>query len=262
MRLVLIGAGNVGWHLGQRLAECGHAPLQVYSRRQERAEALAGRIGSQPISRWEDLSPEADLYLLAVRDDAIDSVAEVLAKRLPDSALVAHTSGATPGKILAPHFEHWGVFYPLQTFSRAQALDFSAVPICIFAATEADENLLFLLAEKTSRFVRVINDEERALLHLAAVFVNNFTNAMYAAGFALAEEHGLDIDLLRPLLMETARKAKRQHPLEVQTGPAARNDQKTIERHLAFLRTGKPEYEEVYRLLTELIVQQQQPEQN
>lgn len=257
MRIVLIGAGNVGWHLGIRMAECGHPPLQVYSRTPQRAGALAARLGADPISQLEDLHPDAGLYILAVRDDAIAEVARRLAGHIAASALVVHTSGATPGRVLAGHFPRWGVFYPLQTFSRDAPVDFAELPLCVFAARAPDEALLLRLGQALSGQVQVVNDEERAVLHVAAVFVNNFTNALYGLGFELAEAEGLDPGLLRPLLLETARKVQNQTPREAQTGPARRRDQQTIDRHLTYLRRRHPQYEELYRRLTALIQNQQ-----
>lgn len=257
MRISLIGAGNVGWHLGHRLAECGLPPAQVYSRNPQHAEELSERIASRPISHLEQVQPHCDLYLLAIRDDAIEEVAGKLATLLPEGALVAHTSGATPGQVLAPYFTHWGVFYPLQTFSRSSPVDFADVPLCVYAASETDEALLLKLGHRLSRMVRVVHDEARALLHLAAVFVNNFTNALYALGFELTEERDLDVDLLRPLILETARKVMEGHPLNVQTGPARRHDQTTMERHLAYLEAIHPDYADLYRRLTGLIQNQQ-----
>jgi predicted short-subunit dehydrogenase-like oxidoreductase (DUF2520 family) len=257
MRIALIGAGNVGWHLGLRMAACGYPPLQVYSRTPRRAEALAGRTGAAPIWKLEDLRPDAELYILAVRDDAIAEVAGRLAGLVSAEALAVHTSGATPGRVLAGHFPRWGVFYPLQIFSRDSPVDFAEVPICVFAARKSDEALLLRLGQALSDQVQVVSDEERAVLHVAAVFVNNFTNALYGLGFELAEAEGLDPALLRPLLLETARKVQQQHPRDAQTGPARRRDQLTIDRHLTYLRRQHPRYEELYRRLTALIQNQQ-----
>lgn len=248
--IVLIGAGQVAHHLGQRLRQCGLHIVQVYSRSRPRADELAGLLGTIATADLEAIVPTADCYLLAVRDDAIAEVAAALVAVLPELALLAHTSGATPATILPPYFRNAGVFYPLQTFSRQRSVDFSQVPICCFAREATATEALMALARRISSSVHHIDDEARARLHVAAVFVNNFTNYLYQVGYQLLREEGLPFDLLRPLILETAAKVQDQAPVAVQTGPAARSDHSTEARHLRQLE-AYPAWAELYRLLSD-----------
>lgn len=252
LRIVLIGAGNVGTHLGRRLQECGLPVWQVYSRRRERAQALARELQAQATDRWSEIQKNAELYILAVSDDAIAEVAGRLLDRLPADAFVVHTSGATPSTVLRDFRRH-GVFYPLQTFSREHPVDFSTVPICVSAHQPEDEALLEELARQISGKTARINDRERAILHVAAVFVNNFANHCFQIGYEVAQRENLSFELLQPLIQETARKIVGQVPAEVQTGPAIRGDVETIQRHLDYLAATENPHRELYRLLSKSI---------
>lgn len=247
--IVLIGAGNVGFHLGKRLAARGMKPVQVFSRSEEPARRLGEALDTPFTNDIEAIRPEANLYILAVRDDAIGNVAARLAPLLSGRPLIVHTSGATPSSVLAGYTSHYGVFYPLQTFSREREVDFDTVPFCIDAAREADARMLEQVAQRISTRVYRIDDRQRAILHVAAVFVNNFTNHLLGIGQDILDREGLPFDLLRPLILETARKVQDHPPAAMQTGPAVRGDQATIERHLDYLDKF-PAYRELYRLLT------------
>ena len=255
-RIVLIGAGNVGYHLGQRLAAVGLPLVQVYSRTALHAHELALLTGAQPTVELGDITPDADLYLLAVPDDHIASVARTLRAFLPEQALVAHTSGATPSSLLAAYFTRYGVFYPLQTFSRGRAVDFSQAPLCIHAGQAADLTALIQLAQLLSNTVSAIDDQQRAVLHVAAVFVNNFVNYLYQVGHAITTQAQLPHELLQPLIAETAAKVQTLAPHQAQTGPAIRGDQATIQRHLTYLQ-AHPQWQAIYQLLSSCIAQGQ-----
>ncbi len=248
-KIVLIGAGNVGYHLGNRLYEKGLRIQQVFSRVKEKAENLASEVNAQAITKLSNITLDADLYILAVHDSAIAEVATQLPVL---DKLVVHTSGATPSTALQPHFQRFGIFYPLQTFSISKEVDFEQIPICVHANQEADLQALENLARQISPKVYRIDDEQRAILHVAAVFVNNFTNYLFQIGYDILEKEKLPFDLLRPLIRETAAKVQEHPPVEMQTGPAIRGDHATIDKHLQYL--GRfPEYKHLYELLTENI---------
>ena len=251
-RITLIGAGNAGYHLGRYLHAAGAEIVQVFSRNSVKAEELAKATGAHAITRLERAEPGADLYILAVSDGAIASVAAQLRQRLPAESAVVHTSGATPSTVLAHYFPKHGIFYPLQTFSREREPDFSTIPICIYSPDEALEGQLAALGRQVSRSVHRIDDEQRAILHLAAVFVNNFTNHLFHIGQHILQEETLSFDLLLPLIRETVSKIETHKPKDMQTGPARRSDQETITRHLAYLKKF-PGFEDVYEILTKSI---------
>src|SRR5690606_18219747 len=91
------------------------------------------------------------------------------------------------------------------------------------------------LAGSLSKRVFQCDSKQRLSLHTAAVFACNFTNHFYAIAADILNKHGLDFDLIRPLILETAQKVMENQPKEVQTGPAVRNDIRTMEKHLALL---------------------------
>ncbi len=252
MKVIIIGAGNVGGHLAKALYEAKVDVLQLFSRDTDNIKVLAKEIGSEPLSDLKQVSKEADVYLLSVSDQVIEEVAKKLSKVIGKEKLVAHTSGATPSTVLKPYFQPYGVFYPLQTFSKDQEVNFSSIPFCIDANEQEGTFLLEQLAAILSEKVYLISDEQRAVLHIAAVFINNFTNHLVGIGQHIAEKEGMTFDLLLPLLEETVAKLKRLSPEAAQTGPAKRGDEATIERHLKYLEKY-PAYREVYEVMTQSI---------
>lgn len=253
-QIALIGAGKAGTQLGLRLAACGLAPVQVFSRTLDNARHLATALGASFTDDLAAVVTDADVYLIAVRDDAIAAVTEALSGVLKHNPLVAHISGATPSTVLAGSFRRYGVFYPLQTFAKDRSPDFSKIPICIHAPEADDLSLLKDLAGRISDSVHVISDEQRATLHIAAVFVNNFVNHLYGIGYRLLLEKGLPLELLLPLIQETAQRLQPDaDPSEMQTGPAARGDHETMARQLDYLRSHS-DYHAIYVEMSQSIL--------
>ncbi len=250
--VTIVGAGKVGYQLGKILNANGFQIKEVFSRSISKAAKLARISECGFTTDLSMINTTSDLYIVAVKDDAIASVIEELQKVLPAETLIVHTSGATPVEPLRKIFPRFGVFYPLQTFSTESTPDWSLAPICLDAASEADLEFLKKIAGSFSRKLYFVNDEQRAVLHIAAVFANNFSNHLFHLSKMLLEEHNLSFDLLRPLILETAKKVQNHSPAEMQTGPAARGDQHTLRAHLEFLKTS-PELSEIYRVLTESI---------
>ena len=246
--ITIIGSGRIAGHLGRRLRGKGLPPAQVLSRTEAHAQALGEALMVPWSDRWADLLPDADWVLLAVRDDAIVSVAEQIAPFV-NNALVTHTSGATPGAVLAPFFERYVVFYPLQSFSAERQPVWSKIPFCVDANTP--EDLLFLkkTAKTIGNLVYQVNDEQRALLHVAAVFANNFANHCFSIAEQILEKNDLPFEMLHPLMEETVTKALMDSPLRMQTGPAARGDLDTVIRHLALLNEH-PHWQDLYRKMS------------
>lgn len=246
--IVLIGAGKLATHLGKQLQKNDLSIVCVWSR----TDKSAKKLGTSLSCSWTNKlakTPVADLYIIAVKDDAIATVVKSLAAVVNPQALVVHTSGAIPATVFKPHFKHYGVFYPLQSFSGNSIPDFKLIPFCIDANKKADASKLMSLAEQLSNVVHLVNDEQRAHLHLAAIFTNNFTNYLqFISGQLLKEQH-LPHSILQPLLNETARKLSDMAPIEAQTGPAIRGDNNTMEKHLELLNKH-PEWSALYELLS------------
>ncbi|MFK8007030.1 MAG: Rossmann-like and DUF2520 domain-containing protein [Saprospiraceae bacterium] len=253
LKIVLIGVGNVGFHLGKKLHEVGLEIKQVYSRKISKAKRLARIIKCETIKNFDHISTEANLYILAVPDSAIEKVAADLSDKIPDSKLVVHTSGATSSTVLKPYFKNYGIFYPLQTFSIGREVEFANIPICVDSNLKKHRILLEKLGQRISQNVHQINDRERAILHVAAVFVNNFTNNLFTIGDKITSTEKLSFDILKPLIKETIEKISQHSPLDMQTGPAKRGDQITIELHLKYLEKNFPEFIEVYQTMTQNI---------
>ncbi len=190
---------------------------------------------------------QSDIILIAVSDD---SIAQVAAEIPETTALIVHTSGSTGLEVLEPR-ERIGVFYPLQTFSKNKELNYKKIPFLIEAKLESDLKLLSTLPRALQAEHFSMNSKERAAYHLAAVFSNNFTNHILTEAETLCEQHRISFKLLKPLLKETIEKAFEKGPENSQTGPAKRNDSKTIEKQLAALQTT--EQKELYTTLTKAI---------
>lgn len=243
--IVILGTGNVAKHLFDVFLRCEETNvLQVWGRNKDR---LSHFKEDAAISDVISGILEADLYIIAVSDDAVSEVARILTDK---KGLVVHTSGSVPLDALGNNYRK-GVFYPLQSFSKGREIDFKSVPICIEAETTTDLDLLSRLAESISNDVHEISSEQRKSLHLAAVFVNNFTNHLFQIGSEICAEHGLPFGILLPLIGETVQKLGQLSPLEAQTGPARRKDHTTIKNHLDQLKNK--DHRDIYALLSKSI---------
>jgi predicted short-subunit dehydrogenase-like oxidoreductase (DUF2520 family) len=245
IKVVLIGSGNVASHLLQVMQKSADIELvQVFARDKK---SLSSYIEKSKItSNYEDIQL-ADVYIIAVSDNAIAEVAE----KLPfTNRLVVHTSGSSEMEVLGAKNRN-GVFYPLQTFSKNKPVDFSSIPFCLETEKKEDYIILEKLAISISNKVFSISSQQRKSLHVAAVFVCNFVNQMYQIGNEICQENEVPFEILHPLIQETAQKVLNLSPQEAQTGPALRNDTKTIQKHIDFLEN--PEYKALYTSLTESI---------
>lgn len=249
MRIVLLGSGNVATHLGLALNKARHSIIQVYSRQLANANTLGTLIGSDGINTLSLIDKTADLYLISVKDDVLKQVVDLMPEV---QGTVCHTAGSINADVLSK-FSHFGVFYPFQTFTKEQAVDFTSIPILLEGNSDTLTQELRQLANTISNNVQVVNSKQRGQLHLAAVFACNFVNYMYRMSHDLLEESGLSFDLLKPLILETANKVMELAPDQTQTGPASRNDLAVIDKHSELLKS-KASHSSVYSLLTELIL--------
>ena len=252
LKIVLIGSGRVATHLGRGLKAAGNTILQVYSRNFDHAKKLADGLLASPVADWTDLDPEGDIFIVAVKDQAILEVVRALSKTVAKEKLIVHTSGGTGIREMGAHLNNYGSFYPLQTFSRDGEPNWTEIPICLNASAAENLALMKELAISISTKVYEIGDEERKVLHLAAVFANNFSNYLFLISQNILESHNLPSDILIPLMKETVEKLKFMSPVDAQTGPARRGDQNTIQTHLNLLQSN-PEYKRIYEVLTQAI---------
>lgn len=248
-RLVIIGSGKVATQLGRAWSQRGHQVLAVISRKAQNAQRLADEVGAQATTDWQTLPTDADWYIIAVSDAAIATVAAALQPVLPVSARVLHTSGATDSAILAPHFAHYGVLYPLQTFTLAAAVDWPTVPMCLYASFDEWQADLLDLAQSLSPQVHWLDDRARAGLHVAAVFANNFINHAVNLSQKILDEENISLELIQPLLQRTFDQILAGQAPTSQTGPAVRNDATTLARHESYLG-AQPYALAIYRAMT------------
>ena len=245
IKIVIIGSGNVAQHLIQAFAKGREIEvLQVFSRQKE---ILIPLLDSGKITNDFNNLAEADIYIIAVSDDAISKVSSQLPFK---NRLVVHTSGSVPINSL-DNKNRRGIFYPLQTFTKGKEVDFNQIPICLESENDSDFELLEKVAKTISNNVFKSNEKQRRALHISAVFVNNFVNEMYRIGNEICEENKVPFEILKPLILETVNKVMTLSPEEAQTGPAKRNDTQTIEAHLDFL--SNENHSTIYKILTQSI---------
>lgn len=248
IKVVLLGTGNVATHLFEAFRDSENIKvIQVYNHSSDSLSAFEGKANTTTsLSSLVD----ADLYLLALKDDVIADIASKLSGK---KALIAHTSGSVALNALQPCSRR-GVFYPLQTFSKSRELSQTDIPFCLEAAEKEDLEILKRLAKEISGKAFEVSSEQRKKLHLAAVFVCNFVNHLYAIGEDICNTNDLPFEILQPLIQETAAKVSHASPFLMQTGPAKRNDTSTIEAHLSLI--ASEENKEIYKLLTKAIQSQ------
>lgn len=266
MKICLIGSGNVGTHLGKALVLSGHEIVQVFSRSSAHAETLVkqltdllGPLPQHPhvITDIQDLEKQSDLYIICVSDRAISSVIAQLPTDL--SGIVVHTSGSTSMDVFAelpnthPNLKY-GVFYPLQTFTKGKEIDFNVIPLALEAQDEEVYQVLETLAKPLSQNVFPCSSKQREALHIAAVFACNFSNYFFHEAEKLLERNQLSFDLVRPLILEMATKAQVISPRFGQTGPAVRKDWNIVQKHLDFLDNDPETDPRIRRMYEELSV--------
>ena len=244
IKVVVLGSGNVGFHLAKIFLSSNDIELvQVFGRKKSNLEYLQKIVATT--TNINELL-DADVYIVAISDGSITEFTKTL--NLPNK-LVVHTSGNT--SIDAISSKKAGVFYPLQTFSKNKEVDFNQIPICIEAANQQDLIVLKKLASLISDQVYIIDSKQRKMMHLAAVFVNNFVNHLYTIGHQICEDNKIPFEILLPLINETAEKVESCNPSDAQTGPAKRNDQQTIKNQMKLLNLDT---QKIYSTLTQSIL--------
>lgn len=224
MQIVIIGSGNVAYHLAKAFTESGVGIAQIFGRNETELSKISTEIGI-PFST-EKLS-EADLYLISVSDSSISEVSKVIKK---EDCLVAHTSGSVSKDALAGNYKK-AVFYPLQTFSKSKKMEYSKIPFFIDADNNEDIIVLKRLASTISGNVLEADDEKRKYIHLTAVFACNFVNHLYARAKEISDSQGIPFEYFLPLIDETTQKIHHLEPKLAQTGPAVRGDDRILELH-------------------------------
>lgn len=271
MKIVLIGAGNLATHLGKALRAAGHDMLQVFSRTMQSAETLASLLDAEPLTDIAQVRDDADVYIFSVKDSALvqlvaqlcrheadglgeDGAVNALrkAKKGEHERVFLHTAGSMPMSVFKGMAQHYGVLYPMQTFSKQREVDFSIIPCFVEANDEFAQKQIEGLAREISGRVYQLSSEDRKYLHLSAVFACNFANHCYAISQELLEEHGIPFDVMLPLINETAAKVHEMKPKDAQTGPAVRYDENVIDKQSKLLE-NHPHFKKVYDSMSKSI---------
>jgi len=256
-KIVIIGCGNVAWHLAKHLQSLKKYTLFVYNHKTNDAlNDFRSTLKCNIAVGLENVIHDADYYFICVSDKHISETAERLEINNP-KAILMHTSGSMKLRELGKRLHGTAVFYPLQTFSKQDTIHWQEVPVILETSAADVETKLLLLAKEFTHTIQVLDYEERLTLHLAAVLVNNFTNALYVAASELVGEKKENLSILLPLIKQTTRKLEKIAPVDAQTGPARRKDEVVMKKHLSLL-AKQPALKKLYKQLSKLIVHQQE----
>jgi predicted short-subunit dehydrogenase-like oxidoreductase (DUF2520 family) len=248
-KTIIIGAGKLAWHLGLALKKAGFQIIQVYSRTLSSAAAFGLHLDVPWTTDVNLLTDDAELVIFCLTDRALE---EVIPQVNLKDVFMVHTAGSVPTNVFQNCTDDFGVLYPLMTFTKTRSIDFRTVPVCIEANNKENEDRLKEIAEKISDNVSAVNFEHRKILHMAAIFACNFSNHMYRIAYDILRHHEFDFGILKPLIMETARKILEMSPHEAQTGPAQRHDKNILCEHQAMLQ-DQPEWQKIYTFVSESI---------
>ena len=269
-KIVFLGSGNLATHLSLALKAAGEDIIQIFSRTQEHAQALADKLHCDSCVSISDIRTDADVYIFSVKDDALPSLIKQLSEHLsqhpfsPSGAggathhpIFLHTAGSVPMSVFPEtmHYElctmNYGVLYPMQTFSKDRSVNFREIPCFIEASDNSTLEEIKGIASKISAHVLEMSSEKRRKLHLAAVFACNMTNHCYRLAEKVLEEEGIDFSLYLPLIQETANKVKELSPRKAQTGPMVRYDKTIMEAQIALINDERTR--QIYRLMADSI---------
>lgn len=254
MKIVLIGSGNMAWFIGSRL----HAPYiieQVYSPTKEHAAALGHELNAPFVCSEADIAQNADIYILAVKDDVVHQLARTLKR---PNALVVHTAGSINLQDIASISSHTASIWPMYSIHKNELPVHRQIPLLVQSAQKEDLEFIRPIANMLSDTIYLLDDEQKKWAHLAAVFANNFTNHIVGISQELLKQHQIPEDLILPILQNTVDKLKSQSAFQIQTGPAVRHDNQTIASHRLMLQKFQS-WKEIYESLT-ISIQAQQKE--
>lgn len=248
MKITLIGAGNLATNLGKSLHAAGHDFIQVYSRTMEHASELAAILGGSPTDNIDNIKDTSDVYIFSVKDSALVNLIPRICKDKANKVFL-HTAGSMPMDVFEGMALHYGVFYPMQTFSKEREVDFSVIPCFIEANDKFAKEILQVLTSGISEHIFELSSEDRKYLHLSAVFACNFVNHCYDISARILQKCNIPFDVMLPLIDETAKKVHDISPADAQTGPAVRYDENVIRAQSAMLKNN-PLIKDVYERLS------------
>lgn len=243
MQIVIIGSGNVAYHMAKAFVQNKIPLAQIFGRNENELNKISEELN---IPYSTKILVDADLYIICVSDNSVETVSKLITNK---NALVAHTSGSLPKEILAGEYRKASL-YPLQTFSKSKELDYEKIPFFIETENEADQKILFEIVSKISKNVMESTHEKRKYIHLTAVFACNFVNHLFSRAKEISDSQEIPFEYFLPLIDETVQKIHKIEPKSAQTGPAVRNDKRILELHEQLL---KDESLEIYKTMNHSI---------
>ena len=250
--MVFVGERKLTTNVTKTIRQHGFHITQICRRTKNSDSVLAHDVKAAYTNKLNEIQSNADLYIISLKDSAFVELIGEICKNKNEEALFVHTAGSIPMSIWEGYAKQYGVFYPLQTFSKQREIDFKEIPFFIEASTSQNAELLREIASNISDKVYEATSEQRKSLHLAAVFTCNFTNHLYALAAELLQKYNLPFEAMLPLIDETARKVHELTPKEAQTGPAIRYDEQVISKHLQMLADDERK-QQVYELMSKSI---------
>ncbi|MBC8173721.1 MAG: DUF2520 domain-containing protein [Chitinophagales bacterium] len=244
--VIIIGTGNVAWHLAKAFTEAGISVKQIVGRNVEKVNEIAALVHTDATDDFSAIKNIDGIYLICVKDSAIEDVAKKVYN--PGRKLV-HCAGGVDSEVLHMGDDDFGVLYPIHPFTKYVEIDYDAAPVCVYGSSVAFNSALVKLAKKLSKHVYEVDDKQRLILNMCAVWVNNFTNHLFVIADEILEKNNLQLEMLYPLIAETVEKIKKTSPANAQTGPAARRESAVLNKHMELLKEH-PDYVEIYRLLS------------
>jgi len=245
MIITIIGSGNAATVLGKVLKKNDHVINEIAGRNTIAVQQLAQHLDANACNDLKQLNKDSDVYIIAVRDDA---VAEVSAQLNFNEKIVMHTCGSVAMDVLAKTSVNYGVLYPLQSLRK----ELNYLPVIPFLANgnnDFTKEKIFNLAASISKHVIKANDETRLQYHLSAVIVSNFTNHLFTLAKDYCDRNNADFKLLLPLIEATANRLHYYEPSIMQTGPAIRGDETTMQKHLQLLNDF-PQLKNIYEIIS------------
>lgn len=240
MKIVLIGYGNVGWHLSRF--------LKMYF---DQLEIVTNNpIDTDNFTFRTDIPHDADIYIITRQERF---VAETSKNINAENAIVVHSSGTLPANVLDNH-KHYGVLYPLQTFRKRKPLSITNINFAIESSDKYTLDTLKFICKSIHQNYVIVESEQRLALHTTGVLISNFPNFLYVLAYNLLDKYNLSYEIIKPLIRETTDRLEQYHPSEVQTGPAVRGDSEIIKKHLDFLQNLSTDAVEIYEILSKAII--------
>lgn len=249
-KLLIVGTGNAAWHLGHACRDAGISIQGIVARDAMKGRALAAALGDVPYFAMYNNLPDADAYLLAVRDDAIQEVAKQLGN---EQQLLVHCSGSMRADVLNHYNNPYGVLWPMHSLQKETPDSLRQTMIAVQGSDEHIQQQIFALASRISDRAMLVEEHQRMAMHMCAVWINNYTNHMLHIGFSLLREHGVDHQLFMPMLRNHMAALETHTPDQIQTGPAKRGEIQTLERHRQLLH-DHPDLQRIYDTLAEHIL--------